>query len=818
MTDSLEAGTNRKALFDVTPAEAAQILQSDVAAGLGDEQVRKKQEQYGYNEIIEAKANGWRQFLKKFWGLSAWLLELVVLLSWYLQKYSDVVIVMFLLVVNALLSYFEERQAERSLDELKTKLHVNARVLRAGVWSMVSARELVPGDVIRIRTGDFVPADLKLFNGGTTVDQSSLTGESENISKLTGNNVFSGSVVVQGEATGMVLAIGKETYFGRTTQLIQLAHPKLHLEEIISVVVKKLAMMVSGLVVILLGYLFYRQLPVLEALPLVLVVLLSAIPVALPVMMTVTTALGARELARKGVLVTRLNASEDAAMMDMIFVDKTGTLTLNKMGVTQIVSFASADEQSVIKYGFLACQESDQDAIDIAFIDAAHTRNIELSGVSVNKFVPFSPMTRRTEVFFNEQGVTRQAVKGAVGTIIELCDLSEPERDHVLNEVAALTSAGNKVLAVALSSDGGQYRLLGLVGLYDTPRPDSKELIQEAGRLGIQVKMLTGDALPTARRVAEQVDIVGELYSINQIKELLQTNPLEAAAMIEKLGGLAEVYPEDKFLIVKSMQQAGHIVGMTGDGVNDAPALKQAEVGIAVSNATDVAKEAAGMVLTTPGLSGIIDLVKIGRSVHRRIEIWVLNKISRTLLKSTFVLGTFLLTGQFWVSAFAMLLLIFMTDFVKIALATDNVQGSEKPSKLDIGPIVTVGSVLGAVMVVEAGALLYIGINWFGLSQMEGVTNSYSFAVLFFLAVFSLLSAREESHFWHSKPSKVLSFALMADALVAVGVCIVGIPGLVRLTWTTVMVIVSYTCLFSLVINDFIKVLLFRYVKRLVCH
>lgn len=800
----------KKTIFDDTPEQAFEFFGSDQNRGLTEEQVAERLERWGHNEVAEPKKNRWLQFAGKFWSLSAWLLELVILISWYLQKYSDVIVVTGLLVINGVLSFFEELQAERSLDELKAKLSVNSRVLRSGVWKVITARELVPGDVLRVRSGDFVPADVKIFSGKITVDQASLTGESGAISKTDDDNLYSGSIVKSGEANGIVLSTGARTFFGKTTQLMQLARPKLHIEEIISSVVQRLLVVISILVVVTLGYVVYKRMPVLEILPLMLVVLLSAIPVALPVMMTVTTALGARELSQRGVLVTRLNASEDAAMLDVICVDKTGTLTFNKLGLAETFSLNPYDDTELIKYSVIASQEADQDPIDLALIEAAKARSINLSGVTIARFSPFSPETRRTEALFQEGSRSCKAMKGAVGTIIKLCNAGEAELQQVQAKVAELSAAGNKVLAVALAEEGQTCSLVGLVGLRDKPRPDSKLLIEEARQLGISVKMLTGDALSTARKIAEQVGINGDIRAVGEVADLLRTDPRGAAKIIENIGGLAEVYPEDKFLIVRALQQAGHIVGMTGDGVNDAPALKQSEVGIAVNNATDVAKEAAGMVLTTEGLSGIIDMVKIGRSVHRRIQIWVLNKISRTILKAAFVIGAFLLTGQFFVSAFAMLILIFMTDFVKIALATDNVRWSQKPSKLDIVQITKVAVVLGTIMVFEAGALIYLGISQLGISPAGEAIKTYSFVILFFFAIFSLLSVREEGHFWQSRPSEILSAALAADAVAALVLSLVGVPGLVSLDWKSVAAIISYAFIFSLVINDFVKVILLR--------
>ena len=729
-----------------------------------------------------------------------------MILSWYLQKYPDMVIVASLLLVNAVLSYVEERQAEREVDALKGKLSINAKVLRDEKWGTTPARQVVPGDVVRLRAGDFVPADIKLMDGEVHVDQSSLTGESGVVTKAKADNLYSGSTVQRGEATGVVLTTGKATFFGKTTELVQSARPKLHIEEIITKVVRRLFAIVATLLIVMLVVVIYRQLSVVATLPLVLVVLLSAVPVALPVMLTVATTFGAKELVSQGVLVTRLDASEDAAMVDVICVDKTGTITLNKLSVTQVLPQSPYDETAVLKCSLLASHEADQDPIDIAVIKVAKARGVTAGSSQVEHFVPFSPENRRTEATISENDARYRVIKGAVDVVVELCGLSAELAGTIRQTATELSNAGNKVLAIAKVGDNERYSFVGLLGLNDAPRQDSKELISQAHSLGISIKMLTGDALGTAKEIARQVGIPGEMVSAKEVRELLKMSPEKAIQLIQGSAGFAEVYPEDKFLIVKALQDAGHVVGMTGDGVNDAPALKQAEVGIAVNNASDVAKEAASVVLTTEGLAGIISLIKIGRTVHRRIQIWVLNKISRTILKSTFVVGSFLLTGSFLVSALAMLLLIFMTDFAKIALATDRVKWSPKPTTLEIGPMTKMGTVLGVAMVLEIAALMYIGIHYIGLVPGESLLNTYSFLSLFFFAVFSLFVVRQEGHFWEFRPSTTLLGVVLADTVIAVLIGLFGISGLPGIGWTILLFIIAYSLLFSLIVNDFLKV------------
>lgn len=811
MWENSQQDNMKTSLFDSSLEDALKDLKADLVHGLSRSEVEKRLSRWGFNEVAETKANHVVQFARKFWGISSWMLELVIVLSWYLHHYSDMVIVFGLLVINGVLGYFEEQQAGKALDELKGKLRINAKVLRDEQWITVPSSHLVPGDVVRLRAGDFVPADLKLAGGEVRVDQSGLTGESAAVVKAKSDNLYSGSIVQRGESTGVVLTTGKSTFFGKTTQLVQSARPKLHVEEIIAKVVRRLFAIVIILLMVMVAAAYYRQIPVIETLPLVLVVLLSAVPVALPVMLTVSMAYGAKELVSQGVLVTRLNASEDAAMVNVICVDKTGTITLNKLTVTKVWPQPSYDEANVLKIGLLASQAADQDPIDIAIINAASERGVKIETSQIDKFIPFSPETRRTEAVVVDNGIRSRALKGAVNVIMDLCGIHPEQAAGIRSQSDQLAALGDKVLAVATASDDGQYAFVGLIGLNDAPRPDSKELISQAHSLGISIKMLTGDALATAKEVARQVGILGEVVSVKAIRDLLKTSPHKALQIIRDSGGFAEVYPEDKFLIVKILQQAGNVVGMTGDGVNDAPALKQAEVGIAVNSATDVAKEAASVVLTGEGLAGIISMIEIGRTVHRRIQIWVLNKISRTILKAAFVVGTFLITGKFLVSAFAMLLLIFMTDFAKVALATDNVQSSPKPTTLNIAPLTKVGTLLGLAMVIEITGLIYIGIKCFGMVPGESQLNTFSFVALFFFAIFSLFVVRQEGHFWQSKPSMTLGGVIIADIIVALLIGVFGVPGLPGIGWPLVLFVIAYSLLFSLIVNDFIKLQLRRY-------
>ncbi len=721
-------------------------LQVNPETGLTQTEVDARRKAHGYNEVAETKGHPVRMFLSKFWGVSAWMLELIIVLSAVLRKYSDLVVVGALLVINAVLSFMQERRAAGVVEALRRRLHVNARVRRGSCWQVIPARELVPGDIVRVRPGDIIPADVKLLTGMLSVDQSALTGESMDVDKASGGVLASGSIVRRGEGNGVVLLTGGQTYFGRTTELVQKARPKLHIEAVVAKVVRWLFVIVGALLGLVIVLSLIRGTPLLEMVPLMLVLLMSAVPVALPVMFTVSMALGSKELAKRGVLVTRLSAAEDAATMDVLCVDKTGTITMNQLAITGVIPLDQATESDVLFAGALASQEANQDPIDLAFLAVAKERHISdgVPAVMPISFAPFDATTRRTEVVVEQNGQRLRMMKGAVRTVAEACGLQSSAIEALEARVAEAALKGYRTLAVARGPETGAPALVGLVTLYDPPRPDAKELIAALHDLGVSVKMLTGDALAVASDIAHGVG----LSNIRRMADLKTASAQAGNEMVDLLAGadgFAEVYPEDKYIVVQHLQAAGHVTGMTGDGVNDAPALRQAEVGIAVSSATDVAKGAASVVLTEPGLTNIVALIEQGRTIYQRILTWIINKISRTILKAAFVAIAFVVTGKFVVSAFAMLLLVFMTDFAKVSLATDHVRSSKKPETWNIGGYIAMSVALGVAMVLETLLLLWIGWSQFGLATNDQGLYTFSFLTLLYFAVFSIVSARERN-------------------------------------------------------------------------
>ena len=799
-------------IASVPVPETLVALRVNPETGLTHAEVDTRRKAHGYNEVAEQKGHPVRTFLGKFWGVSAWMLELIIVLSAILRKYSDLIVVGALLVVNAVLNFAQERRAAGVVETLRRRLQVSARVRRESTWQVIPARELVPGDIVRVRPGDIIPADVKLLTDALTVDQSALTGESKDADKAPGDVLSSGSVVRRGEGNGVVMLTGAKTYFGRTTELVQEARPKLHIEAVVAKIVRWLFVIVGALLGFVVVLSLIRGAPLVEMIPLMLVLLMSAVPVALPVMFTVSMALGSKELAKRGVLVTRLSAAEDAATMDVLCVDKTGTITMNQLAVTGVIPLAHATEADVLFAGALASQEADQDPIDLAFLAAAKAHHVfnSLPAVTPVSFAPFDAKSRRTEAVVEQNGQRLRVMKGAVRTIAEACRLQASEVEALEVRVSAAAAKGYRTLAVARGPETGAPALVGLVSLYDPPRPDAKQLIATLLDLGVPVKMLTGDALPVALEIGQGVG----LPNIRRVADLKAAGAVagnEAIDLLAGADGFAEVYPEDKYTVVQHLQAAGHVTGMTGDGVNDAPALRQAEVGIAVSTATDVAKGAASVVLTEAGLTNIVALVEQGRTIYQRILTWIINKISRTILKAAFVAIAFVVTGKFVVSAFAMLLLVFLTDFAKISLATDNVRPSKKPETWNIGGFIAVSVVLGVAMVAETLFLLWIGWTKFGLVTNNNALYTFSFLMLLYFAVFSVVSARERHWFWATLPSKTFMSALAADAITGTVLTFVGLPGLMPLPWWQTLAVFIYAMVSCLILNDAVKVAMIKW-------
>ena len=761
--------------------------------GLGADEAALRLTQFGPNEVAEEKPHPLLALLRKFWSPVPWMLEVTIILQLVLGKPDEAAVIAVLLVVNAVLSFLQEGRANNALALLRQRLDVQARVLRDGRWQRVQARNLVPGDAVHVRMGDLVPADLRLAEGQVQLDQSSLTGESLPAEAGPGSDAYSGSVVTRGEASGEVLATGTGTRFGKTAELVRDAKTVSHLEAVIFGIVKYLVLLDVAMVVALLVYAVATGMPLTEVVPFALILLVASVPVALPATFTLATALGALELARRGVLVTRLSAIEEAAAMDILASDKTGTITENRLNLAALKPSDGTSENDLLRWAALACDEATQDPIDLAILAAARERKLLEKPPRRIRFTPFDPQTRRSETLFEENGLTRRAIKGAAVEVAALAGAAD-----VAAEVEALAAGGYRVLGVAFG-DETTLQFAGLVALQDPPRKDSAALVESLRQLGVRVVMVTGDGQATAQTVAGAVGIGERACPARLLTE-------NAAQAIGQCDVFAQVFPEDKFHLVQALQHAGHVTGMTGDGVNDAPALKQAEVGIAVANATDVAKAAASLVLTNPGLSDVVAAVETSRRIYQRMLTYTLNKIIKTLEIAIFMSVGVMLTGVFVITPLLIVLLLFTNDFVTMSIATDRVEFSRKPERWHVSTLMLTAAPLAALILVLSFSVFFAARDLLHLLLAQ--LQTLIFVMLVFTGLGNVYLVRERRHFWQSRPSRWLMVATALDLAV---VCMMASQGVLMAAISPLLIAgLLVLALAYLVMMDFLKIRIFK--------
>ena len=792
--------------------EPEEFQATNLETGLNIQEVQQRIATYGYNEVAEKKVSFLSRLGKRFWGIVPWMLEATAIITLVLGKYPQALVIVFLLLFNAGMSLWREGRAKAAMAKLKQRLRIQSRVKRDGKWSTVPARELVPGDLVRLRIGDLLPADIKIVDGSLGLDQSVLTGESGIVDKLPAEIAYSGSAVKRGEATGVVEATGIKTYFGRTISLLELAKPKLHMEEVTVKVARQLAIIVLASLLIVFVYAVLTGFDLAVLLPLAGVLLIASVPVAMPTMFTVNMALGSAALAKQGVLVTRLSATEDAATMDVLCADKTGTITMNKLFVEEELPLNGFSEGDVMLYGALASKEANQDPIDIAFLAASTQAHLTLEAYTQTEFVPFDPKTRMTEATINKANEKFFVGKGSFDTICAACNVPEEQAKTMLKLAEELSAKGLRVIAVAKGTQRSKLEFVGLAGIADRIREDSREILDQIRELGVEVKMLTGDSLPIAKNIAQQIGLGKNVTTMSKIQED-ESKPQPLDSTIEDTHGIAQIYPEDKFTIVKTLQRIGHVVGMTGDGVNDAPALAQAEVGIAVKNATDIAKDSASAVLTVDGLGGIIGMIKTSRTIYQRIYSWALMMVARKLHIAGFIVVMLFLTHSLMLSITGTVLLLFLGDFVSMSISTDNVRASLKPDTFDMRRLFGVSGSLGVLMIIESAIFAVPALSYFGLIGNVEEIYTFGFAYLNLAGVFTLMIVRERNHFWNSRPSRFLSITVLAEILLVIAISILGILELAPLGYMSVLSILGYTLLTTFLINDPIKVYLIHKFK-----
>ncbi|MEM3407347.1 MAG: plasma-membrane proton-efflux P-type ATPase [Nitrososphaerota archaeon] len=785
--------------------ETFNILKTSMQ-GLTEAEAKNRIEKFGYNEIMEEKKNPFIDFFKRYWGPMPWLLELAIILSCILGHYLEAIIIFVLLTINVVIGFIHSHRSQKVLEFLKKRLAIKAKVLREGKWMVKDAKEIVPGDIILVGLGDLVPADVKIVSGELSVDQSALTGESLPVNLSSSEILYSSSIVTRGEAKCVVVNTGVNTYFGRTAELVKTAKPKSHQEEIMMSITKY--MMYVGIVALILtsAYALLLNTGILSILTFAVIFLMGAIPVALPAVLTIVQAVGAMELAKEGVLVTRLDSIEDAASIDIVCLDKTGTITQNKLSIAEVIPFFNYTKEDIMLIASLASEEEGGDIIDLAIINHAKSLGIDFNLYKRVSYMPFNPTIKRSEAIIESKGIRFKAVKGAPQIILNLCKNTDEIQQEVSKMLEELSHKGYRTLAVAKSEgeDLDKLMFMGLLALADPIRPDSKIMIEKIKALGIKPMMLTGDNISIAKEIASQASIGNRIIPITELKALSEA---ERAKIIEKYDGFAEVYPEDKYEVVKLLQLNGHMVGMTGDGVNDAPALKQAEMGIAVSNSTDVAKASASVVLTEQGVKVIVSAIKISRQIYQRMLTWVINKVAKVI---EFV--TLLTIGFFWLhnivlSLLGMTLLIFTNDFLTISLATDNVKHTSNPNKWNVKNITLASLVVGLLLVVEGVIAMVIGKNYFQLEWEK--LRTFIMLILVFNSQFRVYIVRERRHFWSSKPGKGLIASITA---VIIGFMLLGIYGIIipSLSLDQVLFALGFSALFTLGIVDPLKYLVFK--------
>jgi len=774
------------------PAGSAPAAKDDLPGGLTADEARRRLVKFGPNAIPDTTMHPLRRALNKFWAPVPWMLEAAIVLQVVLGDYPEAGIIAGLLMFNAAIGLFQEGRAQTTLAALKSSLALSASVRRDGTWKTVPAAELVPGDVVKLSLGGVVAADVSLTGGEILLDQSMLTGESVPIEAGVGLQTYAGALVRRGEAVAEVTATGARTKFGRTAELVRTAHVVSSQQKAVLRVVRNLAAFNGVLITLLMAYAWFLKMPVAEIIPLVLTAVLASIPVALPATFTLAAALGARALAKLGVLPTRLSAVDEAASMDVLCADKTGTLTRNALTVTTVRAMPGFDEARVLTLAALASSDGGQDPVDAA-VRAAGSGKGSTDAPQIINFVPFDPATKMSEATIADPtNGTQRVMKGAFAAVVGLV----PPSATATAAAKQLEGQGFRVLAVAAGPPTAM-KLAGLIALSDPPRTDSAALVTELRGLGVRTVMATGDAPATAAIVAQAVGLTGAICP---------PGPIPEAVHPETFAVFAGVLPEGKHKLVKAFQNGGHIVGMCGDGTNDAPALRQAQIGIAVSTATDVAKSAAGMVLTEPGLAGIVAAVKEGRVTFQRILTYTLNSITKKTVQVLFLAVGLVMTGHAILTPLLMVLIMIFGDFLGMAITTDNVRPSPMPNAWRIGSLTVGGAVMGFGELVFCTSVLAFGAYRMGFDI--GTLRTLAFVAIVFGNQATTYTNRERRRLWSSRPSFWLAASSVADVLIAAVLAVGGIA-MAPLPASVVAAALAAAIAFAIIL-DFVKVPLFR--------
>ncbi|CAH1761083.1 9143_t:CDS:2 [Entrophospora sp. SA101] len=812
------------------PPELEALLHTDPSKGLTAEEARQRLEQFGKNELAEVKTNPFLKFLSYFTGAIAYLIEIACIFAAILQKWLEFGIIVALLLVNAFIGFFEEARAESALDALKQTLALKAKVWRDSQFIEVEVSDLVPGDVIGLRLGDIIPADARLLGisvtgaeteGHLSIDQSALTGESLPVEKKKGDTVYSSSIVKQGQMLAVVTKTGANTFIGRAANLISITVEQGHFQKVVNAIGNFLILITVVLVSIILVYQLVKYRGTDKGHPLVvlghvLVLTIAAIPVGLPTVLSVTMAVGAKQLAAKKVIVKRLTAVEEMASVSVLCSDKTGTLTLNELTFDEPYLCPGYTKDDILLCSYLSAEPGANDPIESAVRFAAEssldvlkdrTNKNEVPGYKVTAFIPFNPTTKMTNATVANLDTKEvfKVAKGAPQVIIKLVGGD----DDAVHAVNALAKRGLRALGVARTKPGNleDYELVGMISLLDPPRPDSGETIRRCKGYGVEVKMITGDQLIIAKEVAHRLGMNRVILDANHLVDPEKSEE-EVTQHCERADGFAQVIPEHKYRVVELLQKRGLLVGMTGDGVNDAPALKKANVGIAVHGCTDAARSAADIVLLAPGLSTIVDGIITSRAIFQRMRSYALYRITSTV---HFLIFFFFITliEDWEMSPILLILIALLNDAATLVIAVDNAKISSNPDKWRLGQLITLSLVLGVLLTALSFAHFYIATHVFGIDKEDERLETIMYLHISSAPHFVIFSTRLSGYFWENLPSPTFFIAVMGTQVFAMFISIYGaLTPAVGWGWGVGIIGVS---LIYFVFLDIVKVAIFKY-------
>ncbi|MEJ2174681.1 MAG: plasma-membrane proton-efflux P-type ATPase [bacterium] len=793
--------------MEALPLEALEKKLGSSRDGLSQAEAQKRLTEYGPNELEEKKTNPFLQVLGYFWGPIPWMIEAAVILSAIDRHWPDFFIILVLLLANAVVGFWEEHQAGNAVEALKAKLALKARAKRDGQWVGTQARALVPGDVIHLRLGDIVPADARLLEGDPIeVDQSALTGESLPATRKTGEAVYSGSILRVGEIDALVYATGANTYFGKTARLVQEAHTVSHFQRAVLRIGNTLILLAVALVAVIILVALFRGDPVLTTLQFALVLTVAAIPVAMPTVLSVTMAVGARLLARKQAIVTRLAAIEELAGVDALCSDKTGTLTQNKLTLGEPFGASGVPADQVIFAAALASRADSKDTIDLAVLDGLKDDQA-LKGYPVVHFQPFDPVHKRTEATVKgADGKQFKVTKGAPQVILALSANAAQVGPAVEKAVNDFAARGFRALGVARTDQDGRWQFLGALPMFDPPREQAKATIATAQQMGIKVKMVTGDALAIARETAAKLGLGTNILDASGFADTKHHETAQLAQSIEDADGFAQVFPEHKFHIVDVLQQRGHIVGMTGDGVNDAPALKKADCGVAVSGATDAARAPASIVLMTPGLSVIIDAIQESRRIFQRMNSYAIYRIAETLRVLLFMTLAILIFNFYPLTAVMIVMLALLNDGAILSIAYDNVHYKDQPEAWNMPVVLGIAAVLGVIGPLASFGLFYLAERVYHLDRAH--TQTLMYLMLSVAGHLTIFLTRTRGPFWSIRPARFLWVAVLGTQILATLIAVYGLF-MTPLGWNWALFVWVYALAWFL-ISDRIKLLAYH--------